>query len=98
MAQWRPQPMALYAMLAASGVTTGLMLRIVGGVPYVVALVGFAIMYLCAYFANFLGRDFIMPSLDLFQRGIALSFFGQILGALLLLLIFKVREGYQKRF
>ena len=98
MAQWRPQPMGLYAMLTVSAVTAGLMLRVVGGIPYVVGTINFAIMFFCAYFANFLGRDIIIHSLDVFQRAIVVSFTGQIIGAILILLLFRVREGYNKRF
>lgn len=98
MAQWRPQPMGLYAMLTVSAVTAGLMLRVVGGIPYIVGVISFAIMFFCAYFTNFLGRDIIVPSLDVFQRAIVVSFFGQIIGAVLILLLFRVREGYHKRF
>lgn len=98
MAQWRPQPMALYAMLTVSAVTAGLMTRIAGGIHYVVGTVGFAIMFICAYLANFFGRDIIIPGLEMFQRATAISFVGQIVGSILILLLFRVREDYNKRF
>ena len=98
MAQWRPEPFAMYGMLAATTITTAIMVRIVDSTPLIVGAVGFSVMYFSAYLANFFGRDTIIANVDALQHGIIFAFCGQIFGALILLALFKAKEGAKKLF
>jgi hypothetical protein len=71
--------------------------RIVGGIGYVTVPVGFAVMYVFGYTSTFLTKDIHMPLLDDFQRGVVFSICGHIVGGLLMLMIFKVKDDYAKR-
>lgn len=97
MSQWRPQVLTGYAMVVVSALAAALMTRVLGGIHYVTGVVGFVVMYLSAYFANFVARDVVMPSVDAFQRGIVFSICGQMFGAIIMLIIFKLKETTARR-
>jgi uncharacterized membrane protein YjjP (DUF1212 family) len=92
LSQWRPHILTIYGLLLSSLVSSALIARVVGGVIYLAGIVGFAIMYFTGYLAIFLARDYLIPNIDEFQRGLLFSFCGQIFGALIVLQIFKVKE------
>jgi uncharacterized membrane protein YeaQ/YmgE (transglycosylase-associated protein family) len=98
LSQWRPQKTTFYAMLAVTLLSTVLIVRRVGNVAMVTGATGFIIMYICAYIGNFLGRDLVFASFGPFQKGIALSFTAQIIGAIIMLMIFKVKDGSIRRY
>jgi hypothetical protein len=96
-AQWRPHAHIIYAMLVTAVISTGFMSRVVGGIPYVVYSVGFVIMYLSAYFLNFVAKGYVIHGINEFQRGAVFSFCGQIFGAVILLVLFRVKDGFIRR-
>jgi hypothetical protein len=97
LAMWQPHRMMVIAIVVVSLASALLTSRVIGGIGYVTVPIGFAIMYVFGYVTTFLTKDIHLPLLDDFQRGVMFSICGHIVGGLLMLMIFKVKEDYVRR-
>jgi hypothetical protein len=92
LSQWQPTHMTIYAIIIVAILAAVLSSRVTGGLGFVTVPVGFVVMYLCAYVANFSAQPYVVPGVDEFQRAIMFSACGAFVGGILMLLIFKVKE------
>lgn len=89
---WNPATEVNYAILSVSLLSALILQRFIGGLPFLTMPVSFVTLVLSARISNYLATGIDLAAVGDFQKAAAFSVVGHLVGGLLILAIFGVKE------